>query len=481
VLLSHAECLLCLLARYPANPKVVRSCRRLEGRAWYETGKMHNGMKVYRPRYHSCGNEAWNSTQVDFVVGDHTSRQLATALYYEGITKQNSTSMRSLTDKDGKPLEEDTGHFNPEKVLSVNKWAGHGEEAKALKLAQLVRQPPHELLERPTSTGEVCVQDVGSFRRAPRRTVRISDETVELAGPSPSAGAVPKSLLGASNFLRPSVRRRASIGGSSSREDPSPPSPPDSSASPQRRKSAPACNSTSTGDGSGGKRQPAEMSETEGDEDGCSDSGDSRRSVSPPPGTVLTNEEYEALFQRRARHVKKHARKSSAQPSQQQPSMPQPQPLQSALPPQPLPPQPPPQQQSALPTQPQQPQQSALPPQQPQQSALPPQQPQQQQPPLAPISSGAWQKRSGQSQKCKWMCVCKDPQIPRGRGPPGKCDVRCFRGRWMMGDPSVPYDPPYGQQVQLLWGACKADDQGAWPRHHMSWYRYDGRIPWVPI
>eukprot|EP00966_Prymnesium_polylepis_P192427 4460060-Prymnesium_polylepis.1 len=89
--------------------------------------------------------------------------------------------------------------------------------------------------------------------------------------------------------------------------------------------------------------------------------------------------------------------------------------------------------------------------------------------PRPSISSGAWQRRR----------TAKEKGARAARHVRRK--VRCFRGRWLNGDPSVPYDPPYGKTVQLLWGACKQDAQGAWPTHHQSWYRYDGKLPWTPI
>ena len=178
---------LCDLERIRDNGLLrMKACvpptKELEDLAWFETGKVHNHLKVMRPRYHSCGNESWHSSQQDFIVGDHTSAAMATALYYEGITFQNSRSMRRMGEED------DLGHFDPERSLAVNRWAGHGDEAG--DNPRLLAEPPHpKLLSRPQSTGETCVQDVAfTSGRKRRQLVAAPEGPIELLGPMPCAG-----------------------------------------------------------------------------------------------------------------------------------------------------------------------------------------------------------------------------------------------------------------------------------------------------
>ena len=158
--------------------------------AWRDTGKTQNGMVVWAPCFHSGGSESWNSTQPDFVVGDHSSQRLATALMLEGDVCQNSRSNRRLG------LEEDTGHFQPARCLELNKWSGHGPEAEELGMHQLVARPPRELLVEPTHTGETIIHGIGAFNAgATKRRLAAQPERVQCAtGPVPQAGLPPPSV-----------------------------------------------------------------------------------------------------------------------------------------------------------------------------------------------------------------------------------------------------------------------------------------------
>ena len=184
---------------------------------------MHNGMPVWRPRFHSGSGESWNARQQaqlrtaaqpkqtgsrvptpntnrtrsplaaqDFVVGDNSSKELATGLFLEGIVIQNSRVRRAANE------EEDTGHNDPESTLETNKWAGHGTEAVELRMAQLVRDPPHELLTRPAASGnEVFVSSATSqsyTERRRRRLVVVDDVLTSLDGPTPRAGLAPRTV-----------------------------------------------------------------------------------------------------------------------------------------------------------------------------------------------------------------------------------------------------------------------------------------------
>jgi hypothetical protein len=210
--------------------------------AYWDTGEVQNGMAVMRSCFHTCGNESWHSTLPDFVVGDHSSVQRATALYYEGIVRQNARNQRAVG------LEEDSGHHDLETVLAVNKWAGHGQEAQAASATQLVETPPHRLLERPVATGETYLQDVGAFDAVARRARRVvqSGGAVAIRGPMPSLGAAPSSFTrlfsqreskprpAPSNATPPSSRRKRQISDDDSDDEaPHPPLMPQSQPQPQ--------------------------------------------------------------------------------------------------------------------------------------------------------------------------------------------------------------------------------------------------------
>uniref|UniRef100_A0A7S2NAF1 Uncharacterized protein n=1 Tax=Haptolina brevifila TaxID=156173 RepID=A0A7S2NAF1_9EUKA len=156
---------------------------------WSPTGRFHNEMEVMKSNFHSCANESWNSTTPDFVVGDNSTEQLAAALYYEGIVRQNERNMRKRN------TSENSGHFDLERTLSVNKWAGHGPEAEQVGLIKLVANAPHRQLLRPKATGETLVKEVGAFDAVKQRRRLVAstggdDKPVPLLGPLPSAGGL---------------------------------------------------------------------------------------------------------------------------------------------------------------------------------------------------------------------------------------------------------------------------------------------------
>ena len=60
----------------------------LRGLAWNETCERdQNGLPIYKPAYHTCGVENWNSQQIGFVPGGHCNKTTATAFFYEGNAK----------------------------------------------------------------------------------------------------------------------------------------------------------------------------------------------------------------------------------------------------------------------------------------------------------------------------------------------------------------------------------------------------------
>jgi hypothetical protein len=107
---------------------------------------------------------------------------------------------------------------------------GCGEEANEAKLAKLTAEPPNaDMLKRPVTTGETCVQDVGRFdatRTTQRRYVVQGALDVELRGPMPSVGAAPTGFHkhGLQSLMR-----------SSATKPPSAFKPPSATPSPRRR------------------------------------------------------------------------------------------------------------------------------------------------------------------------------------------------------------------------------------------------------
>ena len=58
------------------------------------------------------------------------------------------------------------------------------------------------------------------------------------------------------------------------------------------------------------------------------------------------------------------------------------------------------------------------------------------------------------STKCKWMCTCKDPTVPKARGRAWH-HQQCHRNRWINGDLTMG-EPVKGEQVFLLGNAGAA-------------------------
>ena len=57
------------------------------------------------------------------------------------------------------------------------------------------------------------------------------------------------------------------------------------------------------------------------------------------------------------------------------------------------------------------------------------------------------------SLKCMWMCTCKDPTLPKGRGRAWHHE-QCHRHRWIEGDLTIG-EPAAGTVVTLLGSAGK--------------------------
>ena len=136
--------------------------------AWRRTDKTdQNDIAIWKPYFHSCGTENWNSQQMSFVVGANTKKENATALFYEG-------NARLITNKEVEAgRQEDIDHSNPTVPLRCNAWAGHGGGVGGAD-----GQQPHRLLQSapffvslppPAAEDEVCVQPIGRFDEGSRR------------------------------------------------------------------------------------------------------------------------------------------------------------------------------------------------------------------------------------------------------------------------------------------------------------------------
>ena len=401
----------------------MKSCvpptAELESLAWFETGTVHNFMDVMRPRYHSCGNESWHSSQQDFIVGDHTSEAMATALYYEGITKQNSCTMRRLGEED------DRGHFDPERSLAVNRWAGHGEEAGGNP--KLVADAPHpQLLARPHSTGETCVQQVAfTSARQRRQLVAVEDGPVELAGPTPHAGPMPQPKPDVVEMLRARRQGKQAAGSDADLEA--------LLADTRRKREEQVANLQrmrmeahqfyASAMDTGIRVDPA-VAEAFGVDlpdhmrtNQQHDGGQRSRSASPVSESVCSSQADSPISA--ARLAARRERQASGKQASQQSSSSQSQPRSQPTPlTQPL-----------------------------------------SRPPgldLSPAFFGA--KRD--SKRCKWMCMCTDPALTKQRGRKW-CHSECMRGRWIQGDLRIAQPTPGSTVVILASAGTSAGDKYA--------------------
>jgi hypothetical protein len=355
-------------------------------------------------------------------VGDHVSPNLATALYYEGITMQNSSKLRAL----GK--EDDSGHFDLEASLTSNFWAGHGEEAREAGIKPIVSKPPHlKLFSRPISTGETCVQDISSFKaaRQQRRSVPMSAEsTVTLQGFLPRVGPPPAGMMGSLRAsgpppqlpLPPSIRsRQSSVGMRAMPASPLPSSPLLLSGS----REVPSISS---------KRRISDLSdESDPDEDG------SLSPISQRQQSMLAEERIAAQEAAVASLAAREHPQSGAAASSSGAVV---APACAAS--------------SSGAT-----------------IVVPPVQLHQ--------ASQSSTKRSKHGQN-KWLCICSDPDAARARGQPWH-HSQCPRKRWTDGDAGLTSDPIVGQVVQLI-----ASDR--MPSAKVGWkYQYTGRKaphgPWI--
>ena len=136
----------------------------LRQEAWQKTGKQdHNNVDIWKPRFHSCGTENWNSQQSSFVVGANTTKEHATALFYEGNAKL-------ITKKEvGAGRQEDLATSNPTVPLRCNAWAGHSNDSPCHRHMLLRCAPFHVSLPPAPAEDEVCLQPCGRFDVSSRR------------------------------------------------------------------------------------------------------------------------------------------------------------------------------------------------------------------------------------------------------------------------------------------------------------------------
>ena len=151
-----------------AKARIVKCCPPPHLRAWGMTGECdHNELPIWKPYFHSCGVENWNSQQVSFVAGGNTKKEVATACFYEGNAKL-------ITIKEvNAGRQEELRTSNPTVPLRCNAWAGHSHTADDLpapKRHKLLRDAPFFVQLPPApASGEVCVQPLGRFDATTRR------------------------------------------------------------------------------------------------------------------------------------------------------------------------------------------------------------------------------------------------------------------------------------------------------------------------
>ena len=122
--------------------------------AWREVGLDVNGYTVWKPRFHTCSCESWNSAQPDFVAGCTATKELAQGCFLEGNTKRIVAKQVELGQ------QEDLGLWDVRRALRINQLAGHGAEADGM--ARLTHLPPLAVAAPPPKPPDaVCIQPLG--------------------------------------------------------------------------------------------------------------------------------------------------------------------------------------------------------------------------------------------------------------------------------------------------------------------------------
>lgn len=140
-------------------------------RAWRPTGRTDtNGFEIQQSLLHTCGVESVNGQQSDFVTGSRCSKEVATACFLEG----NAARIVAKAVASGE--QEDVGTSDVRCALSINRWAGHGDDAGMVRLMHIaphaIRSPP------PKPDAAVCIQPLG---RLDARVTQQLPSTAELA------------------------------------------------------------------------------------------------------------------------------------------------------------------------------------------------------------------------------------------------------------------------------------------------------------
>ena len=171
--------------------------------AWYRTGATdQNGIDIWKPYFHSCGVENWNSQQMSFVTSGNTTKEHATACFYEGnaklITKKQVAAGR----------QEDLVTSNITTAVRCNAWAGFGvddtdnDDAVRKKAVRLLANAPFNIsLPPPVAPGEICIQPLSRFDVTSRRSTPAA---MRLAfSPSANIGLSKKAALLKLALLKP--------------------------------------------------------------------------------------------------------------------------------------------------------------------------------------------------------------------------------------------------------------------------------------
>jgi hypothetical protein len=112
----------------------------------------HNGLPIYKPNYHTCGTESWNSTQSNF-TSSACGKELATASFILGNAR------RIVEGKVKRGEQEDLGTWDVRDALRINRWAGHGAHENMI---QLTPTPPLAVAPLPDrAPEEIVIHDIG--------------------------------------------------------------------------------------------------------------------------------------------------------------------------------------------------------------------------------------------------------------------------------------------------------------------------------
>ena len=134
--------------------KRILNCIPPEGsEAWSLTGTLdHNDLPIWKPNFHTCGNESWNATQSNYLATGTCSKNLTTGSYLLGNAK------RIVSNNVEHGEQEEIGTWDVRSAMRINRWAGHSGDANMI---QLTPQPPLGVMPLPdVAPGEVVIHEI---------------------------------------------------------------------------------------------------------------------------------------------------------------------------------------------------------------------------------------------------------------------------------------------------------------------------------